>query len=75
MITILLIVIGAILVSAIGALLINLKHAPEGYEDAAGFHVGQEPGLAPKRRSRSKMRRTRSAPAVPADLHLPAVSA
>jgi hypothetical protein len=49
MIIILLFIVGVIFTLAGGVLLLNLAHAPEGYEDAAGFHLGHEPGLSPKR--------------------------
>jgi len=60
MITILLIILGAILVPALGILLNNSVHAPEGYEDAGGFHLGKEPGSPVKRRVTSKVRRGQS---------------
>ena len=42
MITLLLVIAGAIVVSAARALLVNLANSPEGYEDATGFHVVAE---------------------------------
>ena len=60
MITILLYIVGVIFVLAGGVLLVNLAHAPEGYEDATGFHFGKEPGHVSRRPLVSKIRKVRS---------------
>ena len=39
-------VVGAIYVAGFVALVYCAKHAPEGYEDVDGFHVGRTPGSA-----------------------------
>jgi nitrogen fixation-related uncharacterized protein len=33
----------AVVAVAMAILVWNLKHAPKGYEDATGFHEGEEP--------------------------------
>jgi hypothetical protein len=73
MITILLIILGAILVPAFAVLLSNTVHAPEGYEDVAGFHLAKEPSVSRARRRASKSKsRSARAMAHAIDLHVPA---
>lgn len=62
MITILLLIVGVIFVLAGGVLLINIAHAPEGYEDESGFHFGKEPGILTGHSVVSKARKVRSTP-------------
>jgi flagellar basal body-associated protein FliL len=71
MITVLLVVVGIVLISAVGALVFSFTHAPEGYEDASGFHAGKLPSISSKRQAKSKQQKVRNQ-TVAADLHLPA---
>ncbi len=46
--------LAALFLSGLAAAIYAVKHAPEGFEDAKGFHPGQparRPRLAPRRRS------------------------
>ncbi len=71
MITILLLIVGVIFLIAGGVLLVNIAHAPEGYEDASGFHFGKEPDLLSKRPTTPKLRKVRG-PIHGTSRHLPA---
>lgn len=71
MFTILLVVCGTISILAGGVLLLNIAHAPEGYEDATGFHLGKEPGAVPIRKAGSRIRKVRNSPPLIGQ-HLPA---
>ena len=62
MITILLLVVGIIFILAGSALLLNIAHAPEGYEDVAGFHLGKESVPLPKYSIVPKARKVRLSP-------------
>jgi len=71
MITTLLIILGAILVLALAVLVSNTMHAPEGYEDASGFHLAKETSATPVRRRALKKRNERAI-VHGIDLHVPA---
>ena len=61
MITLLLVALSLAVVFGVGLgiLTMHVRHAPEGYEDAAGFHFGAEPDLWQKHFLISTVRESR----------------
>ena len=68
----LLLLLGALCVTAIGVTVYQLKHAPEGHEDGEGFHYAPE--FSPRRNGRAAVRVSDQVTAAhAATRHLPAM--
>ncbi len=70
MITILLILCGAIAMTSLYVLATSITHAPEGFEDEAGFHFGSKVEVGRKPRTVRKSHRVRASIGA-VDLHQP----
>jgi hypothetical protein len=71
MITSLLILGGAIVAASLYFLVMSIAHAPEGYEDEAGFHFEENKEIVRKRPAAARPKRVRL-PVRAGDVHQPA---